>query len=124
MQTKRRGVSSSHPRAIGRGDVVIVPFPFRERNATKRRPALALSSAEFVERTGTVVLAMITTKGHQPWPHDVALSDLRAAGLKTDCVIRWKLATRDVRMILARAGKLGAADRKAARAALTRAIAV
>lgn len=28
-------------------DVVVVPFPFTDRRAAKRRPALALSSAGF-----------------------------------------------------------------------------
>ena len=114
-------ISESH-RSIKPGDVVVVPFPFAERDTAKRRPALALSSAEFVASTGTVVLAMITTGAHEPWPHDVPVKDLRSAGLRTPCVVRWKLATRDVRMVLAKTGSLAPADRKAARMALRRAV--
>ena len=117
-------MTSSAKPSIEPGDVVIVPFPYTERDATKRRPALALSSTEFIAQTGTVVLAMITTKAHEPWPHDVQISDIRSAGLRVDCVVRWKLATRDVRMVLARTGRLGVADRKAVRAALNRALRV
>ena len=109
---------------FGPGDVLIVPFPFAERDASKRRPALVLSSADFVERTGTVVVAMITTRGHAPWPHDVPLTDLSAAGLSTPCVVRWKLATRDARLVHAKAGSLAPADRKSVRAAFQRAIAL
>jgi mRNA interferase MazF len=101
-------------------DVVIVPFPFAERDTAKRRPALALSSAEFIATTGTVVVAMITTGGHEPWPHDVAVSDLDAAGLRSPCVVRWKLATREVKLIIGRAGALSRRDRAAARSALHR----
>ena len=107
--------------AIGTYDVLIVPFPFAERDAVKR-PALALSSAEFIAATGTVVVAMITTKGHAPWPDDVAVRDLDAAGLRTSCVVRWKLVTRDVRHIAGKAGSLSSRDRATAKAALRKAI--
>jgi mRNA interferase MazF len=113
---------TSDPGPLKPFDIVIVPFPFAERDAVKRRPALALSSAEFIAATGTVVVAMITTSAHDPWPHDVPVADLRAAGLTNPCVVRWKLATRDVRFIIRRAGSLSARDRAAARVALRRAI--
>ena len=107
---------------IRRYDVLIVPFPFAERDAVKRRPALALSSAEFVAATGTVVVAMITTKGHAPWPHDVAVQDLAAAGLSAPCVVRWKVETRDVRLIAGKAGSLAPRDRTNVAAALRKAL--
>lgn len=43
------------------GDVVVVPFPFSDRDAAKRRPALVCSGAEFNNRAKHLVLAMITT---------------------------------------------------------------
>ena len=113
---------TSDAAAINAFDVLIVPFPFAERDSVKRRPALALSSADFIARTGTVVVAMITSRGHSPWPHDVPLSDLQAAGLHTPCVVRWKLATRDVRLIAGRAGSLAPTDRAAVRAAMRKAL--
>ncbi len=119
-----RGVISSAVPGIEPGDVLIVPFPFAEREATKRRPALALSSADFIARTGTVVLAMITTRSHSPWPHDVPISNVRAAGLTAPCVVRWKIATRDVHLVLAKSGALAAEDRKSVRAALKQALGV
>ena len=46
-------------------DVVVVPFPFTDRNTTKRRPALVLSDARaFNEQAGHFVLAMITSARH------------------------------------------------------------
>jgi len=63
-----------------RWDVVAVPFPFTDQPQTKRRPALVLS-AWYFNRAGHSVSAMITTKGHRPWPGDAEIQDLEAAGL-------------------------------------------
>jgi mRNA interferase MazF len=100
-------------------DVVVVPFPFTDRAATKRRPALVLSDrAAFNAGVGHVVLAMITSASHSDWPLDVPLADLPAAGLTSASVVRMKLFTLDQRLILRKAGSLAAADRKAVAAAL------
>ncbi len=100
-------------------DVVVVPFPFTDRAATKRRPALVLSDrSAFNAGIGHVALAMITSASHSDWPLDVSLSDLHAAGLTSASVVRMKLFTLDDRLILRKAGSLAAADRKAVAAAL------
>ena len=100
-------------------DVVVVPFPFTDRAATKRRPALVLSDrSAFNAGIGHVVLAMITSASHSDWPLDLPLADLRAAGLASASVVRMKLFTLDERLILRKAGSLAAADRKAVAAAL------
>lgn len=91
------------------GDVVVVPFPFSERPGVKRRPALALSSSQF-SREGHSVFAMITTKNHSPWPGDVLIRDLEAAGLQHPCIVRLKLFTLDNRLALRRLGHLGETD--------------
>lgn len=96
--------------------VVVVPFPFTEKAGSKRRPALVLSRASF-NAAGHTILAMITTKGHSPWPGDAELEDLAAAGLRVPCVVRLKLFTLDNRLLLRRTGALGPRDaEKVARA--------
>ena len=62
-------------------DVVRVPFPFTDRAATKNRPALVLSCAEFNAPSGHSVMAMITSADNPPWPQDCVLADLVAAGM-------------------------------------------
>ena len=100
-------------------DVVVVPFPFTDRAATKRRPALVLSDrAAFNAGIGHAVLAMITSASHSDWPLDVPIADLHAAGLTSASVVRMKLFTLDERLILRKAGSLAAVDRKAVVAAL------
>jgi mRNA interferase MazF len=91
-------------------DVVIVPFPFTDRSATKRRPALVLSRSRF-NAQGHTLLAMITTQSHVPWLGDTRLEDAESAGLSAPCIARMKLFTLDNRLILREIGRLSPADR-------------
>ena len=97
------------------GEVVIVPFPFTDREATKRRPALVCSSDDYNRESGHVVLAMITSSAHTEWPGDVAVRDLGVAGLPVASKVRWKLFTLDASLVLRRAGAISPRDRKACR---------
>ena len=97
------------------GDIVIVPFPFTDREASKRRPALVCSAAAFNRNASHLVLAMITTSTHNPWPGDVEIRDLKSAGLPVASVVRWKLFTLDASFVIRRAGALSARDRGACR---------
>jgi mRNA interferase MazF len=70
-------------------DVVVVPFPFTDVDASKRRPALILSDDQrFNTPVGHSVMAMITTASHSAWALDVAITDLGLAGLKSPSIIR------------------------------------
>jgi mRNA interferase MazF len=98
-------------------DVVVVPFPYTDRLAEKRRPALVVSAPALQKRHGLVWLAMITSAVNAPWSCDVAISDLRVAGLPAPSVVRpAKLATVDAARILKRLGKLPAKDANAVKA--------
>ena len=101
------------------GDVVVVPFPFVERAGARRRPALVLSTRSF-NKAGHAVLAMITTGSHAPWPGDLMITDLPAAGLRVECRVRLKLFTLDNRVIVRRIGRLGRANLGAVSASLSR----
>ncbi|MBI5440414.1 MAG: type II toxin-antitoxin system PemK/MazF family toxin [Deltaproteobacteria bacterium] len=104
-----------------RWDVVVVPFPFTDKVGSKKRPALVLSVPAF-NYAGHTVLAMITSKGHSPWPGDTTIRDLAAAGLRVPCLVRLKLFTLDNRLILSRLGTLGEADAESAQHALRTAV--
>lgn len=100
-------------------DVVVVPFPFTDRAASKRRPALVLSDREaFNAKVGQSVLAMITSAAHSDWALDTKITDLKAAGLPAPSIARMKLFTIDHQLILRKAGSLGPKDR----AAVTRSV--
>jgi mRNA interferase MazF len=98
------------------GDVVVVPFPFTDRETSKRRPALVCSSQQFNRQTRHVVLAMITTATSTAWTGDVPIRDLTQAGLPAASVVRWTLFTLDAAFVLRRAGALSPRDRTACRA--------
>lgn len=85
-------------------DVVVVPFPFTDRQTTKRRPALLLTHSLF-NQNGHSILAMITSTPNA-WPGDTAIQNLQPAGLSVPCLVRLKIFTLDNRLILRKIGKL------------------
>jgi mRNA interferase MazF len=101
-------------------DVVAVPFPFVDRKAQKRRPALVLSRSESLGKVGHSVLAMITSRKNAPWPLDVPISDEAHAGLAAPSVVRMKIFTLDNRLVIRKIGRFSKADRIAIQSALGR----
>lgn len=98
--------------------VVRVPFPFTDRNASKNRPALILSSNKtFNTTSGHSVMAMITSEDNAAWPQDCVIQNLQAAGLPAASKIRFKLFTLDHRLIRGVLGQLDAADQAAVKKA-------
>lgn len=92
-------------------DVVVVPFPFTDSTATKKRPALVISDAvTFNKSTNKSVLAMITTASHDPWALDVPITDSVSAGLKAKSIVRMKLFTLDDALVIKQIGKLSSKD--------------
>ena len=91
-------------------EVVVVPFPFADSAATKRRPALVLSTQGFNDRAAHLVLAMITSRENRGWPLDTEIKDLSAAGLSHPSVVRMKLFTLDERFVLRKSGALTVED--------------
>jgi mRNA interferase MazF len=63
-------------------------------------------------------MAMITSAKNAPWPLDVTIGDLGAAGLPTASVVRMKLFTLDHRLVLNTLGVLAQDDQSAVRGAL------
>ena len=103
-------------------DVVVVPFPFTDRRASKRRPALAVSSETFSAESGHTVLAMITSAANPPWPMDVEI-DAGRAGLRAPSKVRMKLFTLDNRLILHKTGSLSERDQRAVAAVVKKLLA-
>jgi len=96
-------------------DVVVVPFPYSDRLAEKRRPALVIS-APALSRHGMLWVAMITSASNDAWSSDVRIADLARAGLPAESVVRpAKIACIEPGRVLRRAGSLDpAAARKVA----------
>ena len=102
-----------------RFDVVVVPFPFSDRHAAKRRPALVVSDRRFNRVHGHTILAMITTARDSSWPSDNEITDHDAAGLKARSVVRLKMFTLDNDLIVKRIGALAEEDQSNVRRVLS-----
>jgi mRNA interferase MazF len=66
-------------------DVVVVPFRCADRLAEKRRPALVISNRKLAVH-GLIWVAMITSADNEPRPGDVAITDIKRAGLPAPSV--------------------------------------
>jgi mRNA-degrading endonuclease toxin of MazEF toxin-antitoxin module len=87
-------------------DVVVVPFPYADRLAEKRRPALVISSRKLSVH-GVIWVAMITSAENEAWSGDVEIADTKRAGLPAPSVVRpAKIACIDSARIERRAGRL------------------
>jgi mRNA interferase MazF len=92
-------------------DVVVVPFPYSDRLAEKRRPALVVSAVELADDLDRLWVAMITTDRGLRLHGDAAISDLAPAGLPAASIVRAsKIATIEVDRVLRRAGRLSDGD--------------
>lgn len=104
--------------AFERFAVVRVPFPFSDRQASKRRPALVLSDPAFQQHSGHLLLAMVTSARQSAWPLDWPIANRTAAGLNQPCLVRFKLFTLDERLVLGSLGVLAVHDRAGVTASL------
>jgi len=87
-----------------KGDVVVLPFPFSDLSASKKRPALAVATLEGDD----VILCQITSEARFD-RYSIALnnSDFKQGGLRLTSMIRPnRLFTADMSIIRYKAGSL------------------
>lgn len=110
-------MASSDRQRLFAFDVVVVPFPYADRLAEKRRPALVVSGPKLASYD-LIWVAMITSADNERWPSDVAIDDSEIAGLPAASVVRpAKIACIDPARIERRVGRI---DKKTARAVAQR----
>ncbi|HEY3911902.1 MAG TPA: type II toxin-antitoxin system PemK/MazF family toxin [Stellaceae bacterium] len=79
---------------FSRYDVVSVPFPYTDRAAFERRPALVVSDPMLDSRFGLLWVLMITAAENRAWDSDVPIPDHLGVGLSIPSIIRpTKIAT-------------------------------
>ena len=92
-------------------DVVVVPFPYSEQLAEKRRPALVVSNASLAAM-GFLWVAMITSARRSMREGDFPVTNLIAAKLPGPSLIRTsKIATVEPRRVLRVLGRVADAER-------------
>lgn len=92
--------------------IVVVPFPFTDIANIKKRPAVVLSSEEHQKQTKHVTLLMVTSAKHSHWYGDHKIIDLDATGLNAESLVRQKIFTLDINLILDCTGKLATKDKQ------------
>ncbi len=87
-----------------KGDVVVLPFPFTDLSANKRRPALVITAL----KGDDVILCMITSRAaRRSNAIPLASNDFADGGLRRRSYVRPnRLFTADSRIILRSVGKL------------------
>ena len=87
-----------------KGDVVVLPFPFSDLSAEKRRPALVAATL----RGDDVILCQVTSRPvGDEYAIPIADDDFSAGALRQDSNVRPnRLFTADTSIILYRAGAL------------------
>jgi mRNA interferase MazF len=105
------------------GDVVLVPFPFTNQAASKKRPAVVVSSHAYnVGKPDIIVMAVTSQVRPSPMSDEVYIQNWQAAGLLRPSVIKPVLATIEQSLVIRQLGALDAAAQQALRDALARII--
>ena len=94
-----------------RGDVVLVPFPFSDQTAAKKRPAIIVSSDSYNSISQDIVIMAITG---QIRDHigigEFLIEDWRGGGLLRPSAVKSAISTIDQRLVVRILGKLSSKD--------------
>ena len=104
-------------------DIVVVPFPYSDQLAEKRRPALVVSSDAFNKKHRLLWVVMITSAANPKRPGDIAVAANVKTGLPAASLIRpSKIATIEPERVVRVAGRIDENLAKAVRMAITTAV--
>lgn len=104
---------------LGFGDVLLVPFPFTDQSASKRRPAVVVSSLAYNATRPDIMIMAITSQLRASAAFgEVWLAEWQEAGLLKPSAIKPVIATLESHLPIRRLGKLGQADTVALHALL------
>lgn len=96
---------------FAQGAVLVLPFPYSDRLAEKRRPAVVVSKPSLERTHGVVWVAMITSDRGARRADDVPVTQLSKAGLPAPSLVRpTKLATIEPARVIRVAGALTSGD--------------
>ena len=104
---------------FGFGDIVLVPFPFTNHAATKRRPAVVVSSQAYNRARPDLVMMAVTSQLHpadgvgETW-----IRNWSEAGLLKPSAVKPVIATLEQGLVIRMLGALSAGDQASLRVAL------
>jgi mRNA interferase MazF len=95
------------------GDVLLVPFPFSNQAAVKKRPAVVVSSSSYNQSRPDLIILALTS---QPTASTVfggtSLSHWKGAGLLKPSVFKPLLSTIEKNLVIQKMGRLHPSDQK------------
>ncbi|WP_029734215.1 type II toxin-antitoxin system PemK/MazF family toxin [Deferrisoma camini] len=101
------------------GDVVLVPFPFTDQKAIKKRPAVVVSSRAYhLARADLIILAVTSQVRPSSTVGEAPLVKWREAGLLKPSVFKPLIATIDKQLVLRKLGHLSDSDQRQLKAVL------
>lgn len=101
------------------GDIVLVPFPFTDQSATKRRPAVIVSAVQYNrERLDLIIMAITSQMGPVGAIGEVQVANWKEAGLLKPSAIKPVVTTIQRSLIIRRLGRLQEADQISLKQAL------
>ncbi len=94
------------------GDIVLVPFPFTDQSATKKRPAVVVSSHAYnSERPDLIIMAVTSQIKPTAIIGEVIVQNWQAAGLLKPSVIKPVITTIEKALVIKSMGRLKDNDR-------------
>jgi mRNA interferase MazF len=101
-------------------DVVLVPFPFTDQRASKKRPGVVVSNRAYsTARPDLIVMAVTSQLRPNPALGETSISHWQAAGLLKPSVVKPVFATLEQWLVLRRLGALDGDDQAALRRAIS-----
>ena len=98
------------------GDLVLVPFPFSDLRAYKRRPAAVVSSSvHHRNRPDLIILAITSQPRVAPSASEVPVTEWKEAGLLKPSVFNPVLTTIEKSLVLRKLGRLSEGDQRVLR---------
>ncbi len=94
-----------------KGDVILVPFPFSDQTAIKKRPAVIVSSDTFNNISQDIIIMAITGQtGSHIGVGEFLIEDWQGAGLLKPPAVKSAISTIDQRLVVRILGKLSSKD--------------
>lgn len=101
----------SRPTAFRFGDIVLIPFPFTDQTAVKRRPAVVISGLAYNdEKPDLVVMAVTSQLRPTASRGEVWLQNWSEAGLLKPSAVKPVIATLEQRLVIRTLGRLASRD--------------
>lgn len=96
------------------GDIVLVPFPFTDQSAVKKRPAVVVSSSDYNRQRSDLIITAVTSQMRSAsYFGDTAITDWQSAGLLKPSVFKAIFTSIEKRLILKKLGRISVQDRSA-----------